>query len=114
MQDLEADGCFTKRGIIESDKATIRYFRNIEDSEAANKLEEKLNNRIQDFAISKCSDKIGAFNINAGLKKVTIFKDLDKKRIEEDSKYKVAQKVFFGAVVLFSSLLIITIFGKRK
>ena len=42
------------------------------------------------------------------------FSDLDKKRIESESIYERNQRVFFGALILISGIVIITMFGKNK
>jgi hypothetical protein len=39
---------------------------------------------------------------------------MDKKRIEEQSKYQAKQKIFFGFLVFCGAILIVTMFGKKK
>jgi len=39
---------------------------------------------------------------------------MDKKRIEEDSKYKAKQKIFFGVLVFCGAILLVTMFGKKE
>lgn len=42
------------------------------------------------------------------------FQELDKRRIEEESKYVRNQRIFFGGLILLGGLVIITLFGKKK
>ena len=42
------------------------------------------------------------------------FSEMDKQRIEAESKYQAKQKIFFGAIILLGAVLIITMFGKKE
>jgi hypothetical protein len=113
-KDPETDACISLDAEITSMRSTIQYFRSIRNEEIVNLREKELETMVNKFNDSKCGEKIGGYRAGVIREISENFQDLDKKRIEEQSKYQVKQKIFFGAIVLVGAVLMITMFGKRK
>lgn len=113
-KDPETDTCIALQGQITSMQSTIAYFRSVRDNETANLRAKQLETMVKKFNDSKCAEKVG-YNRAEVVRAISEnFQALDKKRIEEESKYQAKQKIFFGAIVLVGAVIIITMFGKRQ
>jgi hypothetical protein len=113
-KDPERDACISLQSQITSMRSTISYFYSIRDNETAQQRTAELDKLLKKFDDSKCGSKIGEFRADA-IKSITdIYGGMDKQRIEEDSKYQAKQRIFFGALVFFGAVLIVTMFGKKE
>jgi hypothetical protein len=113
-KDPETDACIALQGRITSTQSSIQYHRSIGDNKHADSLTKTLETIIKEFDNKKCGEKVGGFRAGVVREISEKFQALDKKRIEEESKYQAKQKIFFGAIVLLGAVLIITMFGKRE
>ena len=113
-KDPERDKCIALQQQITSMQSTISYFYSVRDNETAIKRTADLEALNKKFKDSKCGDKIGEFRAES-IKSITdVYSEMDKKRIEEDSKYQAKQRIFFGALVVLGAVLIVTMFGKKE
>jgi hypothetical protein len=113
-KDPETDACIALQAKITSTQSIITYYRKINNSKQANLLTKSLEEYTNKFNDSKCAEKVNDYRTGTVLSIAENFKALDKLRIEEESKYQLKQKIFFGAVFFMGVVLIITTFGKRK
>lgn len=113
-KDPETDVCIALQGQITSMQSTIQYFRSKGDIQTANSRTKQLEEMVKKFDDNKCGEKVGGFRAGVIREISETFQALDKKRIEEESKYQAKQKIFFGAIILVGAVLIITMFGKRQ
>jgi hypothetical protein len=113
-KDPETDACVALQAKITSTQSTIAYFRTVKDNKQANLIAKHLEDDVKKFNDSKCAEKVSGYRAGAILSISENFQALDKLRIEEESKYQLKQKIFFGAIVLMGAVLIITTFGKRE
>ncbi len=113
-KDPETDACIALQAQITSMQSTIAYFRSVRDDEGANLRTTQLEGMIKKFSDSKCAEKVGSYRAGVVRSIAEPFQALDKARIEEESKYKAKQKIFFGAIVFLGAVLMITMFGKRE
>jgi hypothetical protein len=113
-KDPERDKCITMQQRMDNLKTSIAYSYSIRDNESANKRTAELEALNKKFKDSKCGDKIGEFRAES-IKSITdVYSEMDKKRIEEDSKYQAKQRIFFGALVVLGAVLMVTMFGKKE
>jgi hypothetical protein len=110
----ETDACVALQAKITSTQSIITYYRKIKDTKKADLLVKQLEDDIKKFNDSKCAEKVNDYRTGTVLSIAENFKALDKLRIEDESKYQLKQKIFFGAVFFMGVVLIITTFGKRK
>jgi len=113
-KDPERDKCIALQQRIESLKSTVTYFYSVRDNESAIRITNEINDLKKEFEKSKCADKIGEFRADAVKSILGVYSGMDKKRIEEDSKYKAKQKIFFGVLVFCGAILLVTMFGKKE
>lgn len=113
-KDVERDNCIALDSRIATLRLTVEYFMKQNDFAHANKLKIQVEELVKKFNESKCGSKIGEFRADVVSSISDVYKEMDKKRIEEQSKYQVKQKVFFGAIVLFGAVLMVTIFSKKQ
>jgi len=99
-KDPERDKCIAMQQRMESSRSfvTPAYFDALK----------------KEFEDSKCADKIREFKTEEVKSILGIYNEMDKKRIEEDSKYKAKQKIFFGVLVFCGAILLVTMFGKKE
>jgi hypothetical protein len=110
----ERDTCISLQSQITSMRATISYLYSVKDNEYAIKRTADLDALLKKFDDSKCGAKIGEFRAD-NIKSITdVYSEMDKKRIEEDSKYQAKQRIFFGALVVLGAVLMVTMFGKKE
>jgi len=110
----ETDACLALQGQITSMLSTIKYFESVSDFEGAKNLSNQLIQLRKKFEDDKCGDKISVFKAGEITTITGSYSEMDKARIEADSKYQAKQKIFFGAIVLFGAVLMITMFSKNK
>ena len=113
-KDSETDTCIALQGQITSMQSSIQYARSTRNNKHADSLTKTLETLVNKFNDSKCAEKVGGYRAEVVRAISENFQALDKKRIEEESKYQAKQKIFFGAIVLVGAVLIITMFGKRQ
>jgi len=113
-KDPETDDCIALQSRITSMQSSIQYARSTGDNKKADSSTKQLENIVKEFDNKKCGEKVGDFRAGVIRSISENFQALDKKRIEEESKYQAKQKIFFGAIVLVGAVLIITMFGKRE
>lgn len=109
----ETANCIALQAQITSMQSAIAYSYSIRDNEGANLKTAELQKMIKKFNDSKCGEKVGSYRASIVRSIIETFQDLDKERIEEQSKYQAKQKIFFGAVFFVGVVLMITIFGKK-
>lgn len=110
----ETNACITLQAQIVSMQSSIKYFESVRDFEGANNLSNQLKALNKKFEDDKCGDKLSVFKAGQIASIVGSFSELDKARIQADSKYQAKQKIFFGAIFFVGAVLMITIFGKKK
>jgi hypothetical protein len=113
-KDPERDACIALQSGMTTTRASIAYYNSIRDYETANQRTASLEKSKKDFEDKKCGAKIGEFRADAIGSISGVYSEMDKKRIEEDSKYQAKQRIFFGALVFFGAVLMITMFGKKE
>ena len=113
-KDLERNKCLSLQSQIASKRSSIIYFQNVQDTSKANQMTSELSALVKQFEDNKCGDKINEFRSEAIGSIVDVYGEIDKTRIEEESKYQAKQKIFFGGLVLIGAVVIITMFGKNK
>ena len=113
-KDLERNKCIGLQQRMETMRSTIAYYYSVRDNEYAVKRTADLEALKKQFDESKCGAKIGEFRADVIESITDVYSAMDKKRIEEDSKYQAKQRIFFGALVFFGAVLMITMFGKKE
>ena len=113
-KDPERDRCIALQQRIESMRSTIVYFNNVRDTQSANSTKANLDKLVKEFEDTKCAGKISEFRAETIGGITGSFSEMDKARIEAESKYQAKQKIFFGAIILLGAVLIITMFGKKE
>lgn len=88
---------------------SLMYF---ESEKTFNK--ESLDKAKKTFADKGCLKIIEQYRQSELGKVAGKFSALDKARIEEESKYQMKQRIFFGGLVLIAGIVVITMFGKKK
>jgi hypothetical protein len=76
-------------------------------------LKKQVDSLNKEFEDSKCGDKVSAFRADEIDKITDAYSEMDKKRIEEESKYRAKQRIFYGALVVLGAVFIVTMFGKK-
>ena len=113
-KDPERDKCIDLQQRIESMRSNIVYFNTVRDTQGANNTKANLDKLIKEFEDTKCAGKISEFRAEVIGGITGSFSEMDKQRIEAESKYQAKQKIFFGAIILLGAVLIITMFGKKE
>jgi hypothetical protein len=113
-KDPERDKCIELKERMEVMRTSIAYSFSIRDNESAKQRTADLDALKKEFDDSKCGAKIGEFRADAVKSILGDYSAIDKKRIEEQSKYQAKQRIFFGALVFFGAILIVTMFGKKE
>lgn len=113
-KDPEMDKCLQYQTQISSLRSTIIYFTNTGDVEQAGALQGQLDDLQKKFNDSKCSDKVSSYKAVEITSVTDVFSQMDKARIETDSKYQRNQRIFFGAIVLFGAVIMVSVFRKNK
>ena len=57
--------------------------------------------------------RVGAFRAEEIDKITDAYNEMDKKRTEEESKYRAKQRIFYVALVVLGAVFIVTMFGKK-
>lgn len=110
----ETDACIALDNQITSMQSSLTYFQKVKDFNGAETISNQLNDLMKKFDDSKCGDKLSVFKAKGVASVSNEFNEMDKARIEADSKYQAKQKIFFGAIVLLGAVIMITMFGKNK
>jgi len=113
-KDPERDKCIALQQSMDYTRSSISYFYSKSDNETAQRETANLEALKKEFEKSKCGDKIGEFRAEEVKSILGVYNEMDKKRIEEESKYQAKQRIFFGALVVFGAVLIVTMFGKKE
>jgi hypothetical protein len=113
-KDVVRDKCIALQERMGVMRSTIAYFYSVNDNEYAIKRTADLEALKKQFDESKCEAKIGDFRAEVINTIIDVYSEMDKKRIEEQSKYQAKQKIFFGFLVFCGAILIVTMFGKKK
>lgn len=113
-KDPERDKCIALQQRIESLKSTVTYFYSVRDNESAIRTTADIEALKKEFEDSKCGTKMGEFRAEAVKSILGVYSGMDKKRIEEQSKYQAKQRIFFGALVVLGAVLMVTMFGKKE
>lgn len=108
------DACVDLQKIIESAPSNINYFLSIRNFETADQRKVQLAEYKKKFEASKCAEIIGQLRTEAISGIYDVYSEMDKERIETESKYRAKQKIFFGGVIFMGAVLIVTMFGKKK
>jgi len=113
-KDALKDKCFGLKYKITSHQSSISYYLAVRNTTQAAKLQAELDKFVLDFKSSNCEAKIsqtrGEYTISASDK----FKKMDEERIDAETKYQQKQRLFFGVIVFFGAVLIVTMFSKNK
>lgn len=109
----ETENCIALQARIVSLRSSITYFLNTKDFQGAENLKKQLDSLNKEFEDSKCGDKVSAFRADVIDKITDAYSEMDKKRIEEESKYRAKQRIFYGGLVVLGAVLIVTMFGKK-
>ena len=93
-KDPERDRCIALQQRIESMRSTIVYFNNVRDTQSANSTKANLDKLVKEFEDTKCAGKISEFRAETIGGITGSFSEMDKARIEAESKYQAKQKIF--------------------
>jgi hypothetical protein len=113
-KDPDRDKCLSYQAQIGSLRSTITYSiasRNFDHAETLKKRLEELMKKYKDL---NCDAKISEFRGGVVMSIADIYQQMDKERIEAENKYQVKQRLFFGAIVVFGALLMVTTLGKKN
>jgi hypothetical protein len=110
----ETNACIFLNAQIASMQSSIKYALSVSDVEGANNLSNQLQALRKKYEDDKCGDKLSVLKAGEIASIADSFGELDKARIESDSKYQAKQKIFFGGLVLIGAVVIITMFGKKE
>ena len=77
-------------------RSTIVYFNKVRDTQGANNTKANLDKLVKEFEDTKCAGKISEFRAEVIGGITGSFSEMDKQRIEAESKYQAKQKIFFG------------------
>lgn len=110
----ETNACISLQTQITSMQLSIKYAQSVSDFEGANNLSVQLQALKKKFENDKCGDKLSVFKAGQVASIAGSFSELDKARIEADSKYQAKQKIFFGVIFFVGAVLMITMFGKKE
>ena len=110
----ETDACIELDARITSLQSSMTYFQKVKDFKGAETISNQLNDLRKKFDDGKCGDKLSVFRAKGVASVSDEFNQIDKARIEADSKYQAKEKIFFGAIVLFGAVIMLTMFGKNK
>jgi hypothetical protein len=113
-KDALKDKCFGLQYKITSHQSSIRYALVTRNTTEAAKLQAELDKFVSDFKSSNCEAKISQTRGEYTMSVSDEFKKLDKERIEAESKYQQKQRLFFGVIVFFGAVLMVTMFSKSK
>lgn len=113
-KDVLKDKCFGLQSKITSHQSSINYFLVTRDTAQAAKLQAELDKFVSDFKSSNCEAKISQTRGEYAMSVSDTFKKMDKERIDAESKYQQKQRLFFGVIVFFGAVLIVTMFSKNK
>jgi hypothetical protein len=112
--DSQRDDCINLQGQITSLQSTITYLRSIRNIKLADERKIQLEGLQKKFNDSKCSDEIGKFRAEYVNSVSDAFQAIDKLRIEQESKYLLKKRVFFGGIIILGALFIINVYGKKE
>ena len=110
----ETNACISLNAQITSMQSSIKYALSVSDVEGANNLSNQLQVLRKKYEDDKCGDKLSVLKAGEIASIADSFGELDKARIESDSKYQAKQKIFFGVIFFVGVVLMITMFGKKK
>jgi hypothetical protein len=113
LNDAVTTKCVDYKTQISGLQTNIIYFTNIKNLEQAGILQTRLDALKKEYDNLKCAEKVD----NEKTKEVNSFlgsySEMDKTRIEAETKYKTKQRIFFGAIFFFGALMMIAIFKKK-
>lgn len=113
-KDKLRNSCIELQAKITSHKSSITYNQSIMNFAHATTIKKELDNLLEKFKASNCDAIINEFRNEKVLAVSDVYQQMDKDRIEAESKYQVKQKIFFGVIVLIGAVLVITTFGKKN
>lgn len=113
-KNTERDKCIDLQKEMEGIRLSVSSFYAVRNFETANERKSQLDKLTKKFEDTKCADKIGEFRTEIINGITNTYSELDKARIEAESKYKEKQKIFFGAIIFMGVLLMVTMFGKKE
>ena len=114
INDVDRNKCLDLRRDISSLQNMITYYYSKTDVKSAKEMKVRLDNKLKEYNSLNCESKVTGFLAESVSSISDFYKEMDKKRIEAESKYQAKQKIFFGALVLVSAVVVIMIFGKKK
>jgi hypothetical protein len=116
-KDKEMEECLildnARKGQIEdvSSSSKKAFYDNNNSTEV---IKQNLAETKLQFELKGCEKKINQLNLDETDLTISQFENLDIARINEESKYQIQQRVFFGGLVLVTGLVIITMFNGNK
>ena len=113
-KNTDRSKCINLNARIESARASIIKYNAIQNQKQVNSINVNLEKYLKEFKDLDCAKTITEFRTNVGQGITDEFKEIDKKRIEEENKYQIKKRIFFGGIILLSSLILILSFNKKK
>ncbi len=95
-------------------RTSIAYFINTRDNAQADVLKSRLEEELKKYKDLNCDAKINQFRGGVVMSIAEVYQQLDKERIQAETEYQFKQRLFFGGLVVFGALLMITMFGKKN
>jgi hypothetical protein len=114
IDDVDRNKCLDLRTDISSLQTMIPYYYSQRNEKSAEEMKVRLENKLKEYKSLNCDSKVGDFRAEAVSSISDFYKEMDKKRIEAESKYQAKIKIFFGAIVLVGAVVVIKMFGKKK
>lgn len=113
-KDPDRDKCLSYQAQLGSLRSSISYSIATRDNEHADELKGRLEELMKKYKDLNCDAKISEFRGGVVMSIAEIYQQMDKERIEAESKYQLKQRLFFGAIVVFGALLMVTTFSKKN
>jgi len=113
-KNANRDKCLYLKGQIESLQSSLIYARTTRDNARIKTIEDNIKKFEQEFEKLKCTDEITTFQIEENVKAASVFQELDKQRIEEQNRYEVRQRIFYGTMAILAALVIIVGATKKQ
>jgi hypothetical protein len=113
-KDVDQDKCLSYQTRIANLRSSITYSINTRNNAHADELKGRLEEEIKKYKNLNCDEKINQYRGGVVMSIAEIYQQMDKERIQKDIEYQFKQRLFFGGLVVFGALLMITMFGKKN
>jgi hypothetical protein len=113
-KNSDRDKCLDYQSQIANLRSTISYSLVTRDVKHAKTNQLRLEEITKKYKDLNCDAKISEFRGDVVMSIADVYQQIDKERIEAESKYRFKQRLFFGGIVFFGALLMVTMFDKKN